>query len=145
MIKSFRGLLADGDIETIRLSTNNGLTGYNIRKFEIISITPGVGDVDHVVQMFSVKPTAASASVNFDNPTLLGVAFLRQDADASNITARMSKNIIFDSTTINQDIFVTLKNARAAAIDCNYHIELEQIKLDLSEATVATLKDMRGN
>ena len=26
----------------------------------------------------------------------------------------------------------------------NYYIELEQVKLDLNEATVATLKDMRG-
>ena len=26
----------------------------------------------------------------------------------------------------------------------NYYIELEQVKLDLNEATVATLKDMRA-
>jgi hypothetical protein len=26
----------------------------------------------------------------------------------------------------------------------NYYLELEQVKLDLNEATVATLKDMRG-
>jgi hypothetical protein len=26
----------------------------------------------------------------------------------------------------------------------NYYIELEKVKLDLNEATVATLKDMRG-
>ena len=31
----------------------------------------------------------------------------------------------------------------SAAI-CNYHIELEQMKLDLSEQTVATLKDIRN-
>ena len=28
--KSFKGLIADGDTEQIRLSTNNGLTGYKI-------------------------------------------------------------------------------------------------------------------
>jgi hypothetical protein len=28
--------------------------------------------------------------------------------------------------------------------DCNYYLELEQIKLDLNQSTVATLKDMRG-
>ena len=41
-------------------------------------------------------------------------------------------------------MFFTHQNTHADAGPVNYYIELEQVKLDLSEATVATLKDMRG-
>ena len=46
--------------------------------------------------------------------------------------------------TFNQDIYITLRCHNAAA-DVNYYIELEQVKLDLNENTVATLKDIRNN
>ncbi len=51
--------------------------------------------------------------------------------------------VVVDNKIINQDIFITLRCHNAAA-SLNYYIELEQVKLDLNEATVATLKDMRG-
>jgi len=143
-IKTFNGLMEPDAIDTIVLHTNDGSTGYRIVSLDIMSKTPGVGDVDHVVQIFSVKQTAASATVDFSNQELLGVAFLRQDADASNITARYAQHIIFDNIIFNQDIYVTLKNARGNAVPCNYLIKLEQVKLDLNENTVATLKDIRN-
>ena len=50
---------------------------------------------------------------------------------------------MFDNVTFNQDIYVTHTDTNSA-IPINYYIELEQRKIDLNEATVATLKDMRG-
>ena len=44
----------------------------------------------------------------------------------------------------NQDIFVTCDTGSTSGESCNYYIELEQIKLDLNENTVATLKDIRN-
>ena len=38
MIKTFRGLLGDGDIERIRLGTNDGLTGYRENKFKTLGV-----------------------------------------------------------------------------------------------------------
>jgi hypothetical protein len=35
VMKSFRGKLADGEQERISLSTNNGLTGYRVTKFQL--------------------------------------------------------------------------------------------------------------
>ena len=43
----------------------------------------------------------------------------------------------------NQDIYITHVDSDASA-PINYYIELEQIKLDLNENTVATLKDIRN-
>jgi hypothetical protein len=40
MRKSFRGLIADGDVQRIRLSTKNGLQGYRIVKLEAIPKNP---------------------------------------------------------------------------------------------------------
>ena len=143
-MKSFRGKITDGGIDTVPLRTNTGSIGYRIKSFEIMSATPGVGDVDHVVKIYTIPQSTATASVDFADNTLLGAAFLRQDADATNITARFGKNIVFDNITFNQDIYVTLKNARSGSVDCNYYIQLEQISLSLDENTVATLKDIRN-
>ena len=52
-------------------------------------------------------------------------------------------NIIIDSAKFNQDIYITHADV-ASSNKVNYYLELEQVKLDLNEATVATLKDMRG-
>jgi len=148
-IKTFRGLIAHDTVETVPLSTNNGSTGYRIVDMDIMYQTPGTGDVDHVLQIFSVSQTTASAEVDFSDQTLLGVAFLRQDSDAANITGRMGSHVVFDNIVFNQDIYVTLKNAAGgggspSTLPCNYVIKLEQIKLNLNENTVATLKDIRN-
>jgi len=143
-IKSFKGLIADDGIDAVSLHTNNGSTGYRIKKLQIMPNTPGIGDVDHVLQVFTTIQTTASATVDFSNQELLGAAMFRQDANNVDITGRMGSTILFDNVIFNQDIYVTLKNARGNAIPCNYYIELEQMPLDLNENTVATLKDIRN-
>ena len=145
MKKSFRGLLADGDVKQIRLSTNDGLTGYRIVKFQGIPHQPGSNNGEHTLQLFTTDKDdtqtlrVASNTVNFDDPTLLGVVAL------STHSANMLYNevIIFDNMTFNQDIYITC-HENVAAASCNFYLELEQVKLDINEATVATLKDMRG-
>ena len=49
---------------------------------------------------------------------------------------------IFDNTIVNQDIYITHSDI-VGTTPCNYYLELEQVKLDLNENTVATLKDIR--
>jgi len=41
MIKTFRGLIADGETDTIVLHTNDGSIGYRIVKFQVIQEQPG--------------------------------------------------------------------------------------------------------
>jgi len=140
MIKSFRGQLADITITRIRLSTNDGLTGYKINKFQIFPVTPGAVAQQSVVQLYSKAPTAATGTVDFSNPLLLGAAYYQDDANPSYPASLV---VVFDNVTFNQDIFVTHLDD-AVGESCNYYLELEQVRLDLNEATVATLKDMRG-
>jgi len=141
MIKTFRGMLADGDQTIIRLSTNRGMTGYRIKKFQVLPGTPGVADVEWVTKIFKVKQATVTGDVDFSGSSLLGAAFI---SDANSIAYTGYETIIFDTEIVNQDIFLTMFEISSTGSDCNYYLELEQLSLDLSEATVATLKDMRG-
>jgi len=51
--------------------------------------------------------------------------------------------IIFDREIFNQDIYITYRD-NSNETKANYYLELEQVKLDLNENTVATLKDIRN-
>ena len=143
-IKSFRGLLADGQELRIRLGTIRGEIGYKIKKFQIITNLPGAGsDYASVVKLRSQPMgdgVATTAIVNFDSGVLLGVAWTSGDSATPN---NYLETVVFDNVVFNQDIFVTHKETIGSQA-CNYYLELEQVKLNPDEATVATLKDMRG-
>lgn len=140
MIKTFRAQLADGGQDTIRLGTNNGLTGYIIKDFGIMPVTPGAASAEFIVQVYTRAPTTPTATIDFDNKAVIAAAYLTDRTD----NTKAPETIVMDHTVFNQDIYVTLVTNESNAA-CNYYLELEQIKLSLSEATVATLKDMRGS
>ena len=140
MKKSFRGLIADGDVQRIRLSTKDGLQGYRIVKLEAIPQNPFTANSENALTVFSVKRDTPSIVLDFSDPTLLAAAII-DNSDSYNYST--DPLVIFDNKIFNQDIFIG--NASGTGSESiNYHIELESVKLDLNEATVATLKDMRG-
>jgi len=141
MIKSFRALLPTGDKDTIRLSTNNGMTGYRIKKFQLMPDAPGTSSYELIVKLWTNEQETVDSTIDFSNSELLAAAFLEGDNSTNQSTDFLS--VIFDNVIFNQDIFITCKNENGAN-GANYYLELEQVRLDLSEATVATLKDMRG-
>jgi len=144
-IKSFRGLMvtdSGGDsTETILLHTNTGLTGYRITKFQIIPKDPTDTTNEAVLQIFKV-PTASTDEIDFSNSSLLGCAYWSNHL--SGTIYPEDTVVIFDNTIFNQDIYLTCKTD-AGDTSMNWYIELEQMDLNLDEATVATLKDLRNN
>jgi hypothetical protein len=142
VIKSFRGKIEDNGIDTISLHTNDGSIGYKIKKFELFPHAPGATIQESLVKIFSIPqdPTTTNAIVNFADNTLLGSAYLALNASAYYATDMIT---IFDNMTFNQDIYLTHVDVVGSS-GCNYYIELEKIKLDLTENTVATLKDIRN-
>tara|TARA_R100000773_G_C4110831_1_gene51071 strand:+ start:22 stop:462 length:441 start_codon:yes stop_codon:yes gene_type:complete len=138
-IKSFRGRIEDGQIETIALHTNNGSIGYQIKKFECM--TDGFGNSEMVIKIFSVPQTSTSNTIDFSDNTLLAACMISSSSsDEANTEDRV---IVFDNVTFNQDIHITAA-VSSSSDKINYHLELEQIKLDLTENTVATLKDIKN-
>jgi len=141
MIKTFRGLLTDDTQDTIVLHTNDGSTGYRIVKLQIFSYAPGVKQSENVVKVYKVSQTAIDGVVDFSDNTLLAAAYL--ETSDSPTTTDNPQNTIFDNEVFNQDIYVTQSDVNGGD-PCNYYLELEQVNLDLSESTVATLKDIRN-
>ena len=146
MIKTFRGLIADGDQDTIVLHTNDGSTGYRVVKFQIMPNTPGTIPFESVVKIYKTPQVGGGLPgvdgiIDFSDNTLLGAAYAMGNEGTAYVDAMF--DIIFDQEIFNQDIYITNKDVDTG-MAVNYYIELEQIKLDLSENTVATLKDIRN-
>jgi len=142
MIKTFRGLLASGGTDTILLHTNNGAIGYRIVKFEILTPNPGTTDYEHIMKIWKTSGEAADETIDFSDNKLLAAAF--SEGQGTSQDSGNTLSVIFDKEIFNQDIFVTQIDTKGGDTACNYYIELEQVKLNLDENTVATLKDIRN-
>ena len=141
-IKSFRGKLADGAIETISLHTNTGSIGYKITKFELFAPDPGNSTQESVVKIYKIPQTATTATVDFSDNTMLASAYYKDNSSDANPTSFV---VVFDNEIFNQDIYVTCNDPGTGTNESmNYYIELETVKLSLDENTVATLKDIRN-
>ena len=149
-MKSFRGLIANGVMDIIPLHTNNGSTGYRIKKFQLMPHKFGAstGELESTVRIFSVQPPAYDSVtpvwdvVDFSDQELLGAAVINAEAVSDENPTVL--HVVFDLMTFNQDIYITHQNNHADVGAVNYYIELEQVKLDLNQNTVATLKDIRN-
>ncbi len=143
-IKTFRGLISNEAQDTIVLHTNDGSTGYKIVKFELFSPDPAVTDQESVVKIHTTPQTGTPTNtIDFSDQTLLAVAYLENNNQHYYTGVHY---VVFDNMIFNQDIYLTHKESQgtAPAHPVNYYLELEQVKLDLSESTVATLKDIRN-
>ena len=138
-IKTFRGLLYADQVDTISLHTNDGSTGYRIVKFDIISHRPGAHEYEATVTVSKIPFTPAS-DIDLNDNTILAVAYWH--GYYSTNEPQTGEKVVFDNEIFNQDIFVGLKDRQNN--EMNYYIELEEIKLDLGNNTVATLKDIRN-
>jgi len=141
MIKTYRGMIADGGQDHIRLKTLKGDIGYKINKFKIFPSQPGQQTAENTVVIWKLKQSSVSATaivIDFTNADLLGVGFY-----VSAGSARPSTNIVvFDTEIFNQDIYITNTDT-SGAIACNYYLVLEQVMLNDNESTMATLQSLR--
>jgi len=150
MIKTFRGLIASGTQDTIVLHTNDGSTGYRIVKLQIIPTQPFAANTssEHILKIYKISQTTVDGVIDFSQNILLGVAVasVAEERDSYPGVQPYSPVIIFDGEIFNQDIYITAIDIDASdtAQACNYYLELEQVKLNVDESTVATLKDVRN-
>jgi len=143
VVKTYRGLLADGAQDRIRLSTIKGKVGYRITKFAIIQKSPGAAgkDCEGLVQIFKSSQAAAAQTINFTDSDCLAVGLYTGNPAADQNPNDMI--IIFDTEIFNQDIYISYYDVRGVGDPMNYYLELEVIPLDDAGAEYTTLKDMR--
>ena len=143
MIKTFRGLLADGGQDRLRLGTKQGKVGYKIIKFQIALGALTGSDQCSTVKIWKTEQTSVSTSgttIDFTKEDLLASALAVWD---NSQPALSGKSIIFDNEIFNQDIYVTNTDACSDNTSTNYYIELEVIPLSDMGAEYTTLKDIR--
>jgi len=142
IIKTFRGQLDIGVEAQIRLSTNDGLTGYRIHKFQILSSTPGAASYEYIAQIYKTSEISnVNSTPDFSDSRLLGVVY---SSDNTSTNYPLNQKIIFDTEIFNQDIFINITDTTGGTVRCNYYIELEQMKLDLNTSTYITIKNIRS-
>jgi hypothetical protein len=141
-IKSFKGKIADNGQDKITLHTNDGATGYRIIKFQVMTEEPyGGGSAEHLMKVYKIKQASVTATVDFSDNTLVGAAIINNST--SGYQNASNPVIIFDHEVFNQDIYITHTDNQGSQA-CNYYLELEVMKLDLTQNTMATLKDVRN-
>ena len=139
VVKTYRGLLADGGQDRIRLQTIKGKVGYRIVKFQVMPNNPAAQDPEAIIQITKNSITTPSELINFTDSDLLAAAYY---SGGDTTTKPQDSVIIFDNEIFNQDIYISLKDDSDNE-SMNYYIELEVIPLDDAGAEYTTLKDMR--
>jgi len=122
---SFRGLLADGGQDKIRIEGATGEIAWRITKLQLISYNMNE-DVEHIVQVFREEQSSVSNVYNFDDDQLLGAAFLRVSKSAPGYN---EDTIVFDNTLFVRNIWITHDDVGGSGVSCNYYIELEEVKV----------------
>ena len=138
MIKTFRGLLADGGQDKINLKTLKGEIGYRIVKFQMLGYAPGSQEQESIIKVYKISQTTIDNVCDFTDGDLLAAGFYSSDDSPSSSTLIVT----FDQEIFNQDVFVTHSEVNGAR-SCNYYLELEQVKLNENESTMATLQSLR--
>ena len=133
--------MASDTQDIVNLHTNDGSTGYRIVKFKIFPNNFNVTD-EYNFKIFKVSQTTNTTNFDFADNTLIAAAYFENGSGVGS-EGSWHDTVIFDNEIFNQDIYISAISQSGAS--CNYYLELEQIKLDLNENTVATLKDLRNN
>ena len=140
MIKTYRGKLADGGQDKINLKTLKGEVGYKINKFQTIGTTPGATGLESIVKIYKLKQSTIDGAVDFTDEDLLAVSSYARHEDV--LASGETELVIFDKEIFNQDIYITGFDSVGSAAT-NYYLELEQVKLNENESTMATLQSLR--
>ena len=141
-IKTFRGLMTDGDVRQIRLRTIDGEIGYKMRSFRLMAFEPGADNYEAIVKVYSVPQATATASIDFSDLTLLGAGFFT--GDTTQQTMKWDTTIVTDAI-FNQDIYVTYNDLQGSDAQMNFQIRLEQLLLTDNQNTVATLRNLKNS
>jgi len=134
---SYKGKLANGEEDRLKLSTINGKTGYKITKFQVISSSPAGSSPEAVIKIYK-ESKVPDFVIDFTDSDLLAAAFYEGNNGNTILTHEV---IVFDNEMFNQDIFV---NCSTTEGNLNYYIELERMSLTDIEATMLTLKSIRS-
>jgi len=122
---SFRGLLADGGQQKIRIEGATGEIAWRITKFQLMFNLPGAANAENVGKIYREEQSSVDATINFDDDELLAAAYIKErGADYYGF----GTIVVFDNMLFSRNIYVTQSQVTAGG-SCNYYIELEEVKV----------------
>jgi hypothetical protein len=136
----FRGMLADGAEERIKLATIKGKVGYKIVKFQLLPYDPSGSNSESIVKVFKTAIGGGTSLINFTEQDLLAAAFYSGGSGAASPQDLM---VIFDNQIFNQDIYINHTDNSSAPQPINYYIELETTPLTDQGAEFTTIQSLR--
>jgi len=136
---SFRGLLADGKQDKIRIEGATGEIAWRITKFGIMPSSFNATD-EYNMMIWREEQTTPGSYINFNNDELLAVAYIETVAGAAE---GVSPVVIFDNALFTRNIYVT--HASQSASTCNYYIELEEVKVSAAGMAQLAVAAARRN
>ena len=145
MIKAFRGMLADGAEERIKLKTIEGKVGYRMIKLELLPYDPAGQDSESIVKVYDAAQGGGDPNIDFTDSNLLGAAFYRTGAHHGSGGGSSDPVVILERKIFNQDIFINHKDESAAPNAMNYYLELEVIPLSDGAAEFTTIQSLRSS
>jgi len=120
---SFRGLLADGAQDRIRIEGATGDIAWRITKLQAITTSPGNTTAEAVIKVYREEQSTVDGLINFVDAELLGIVFW-----SGRTSAVPGDTIIFDNSLFTRNIYVTAKDVDSGR-DTNYYMELEEVKI----------------
>ena len=72
---SYKGTLAPGTQEKIRLKTLKGKTGYKITKFQLISTLPGTTNIEYVGKITKITENSIIGDVQLTDSNIMAVCY----------------------------------------------------------------------
>jgi len=122
---SFRGLLADGKQERIRIQGATGEIAWRITKFQAISSEPGIKQHESILKIYREEQTSVTGTIDFSNDELLA-AINYTSGNASTETYFIS--VVLDNSLFVRNIYITHAEVDGTN-SINYYIELEEVKV----------------
>jgi len=123
---SFRGLVADGGQDRIRIEGATGQIAWRITKFEIMPTLTGAINAELVAKIFREEQTSVTGDIDFTDDELLGAAYFK--INQTDVGSGPLAGVIFDNALFVRNIHITAVDTNATN-DTNYYIELEEVKV----------------
>jgi len=121
---SFRGLLADGGQDKIRIEGATGEIAWRITKFQVVATSADI-NIETVIKIYRENQTSVTAGIDFTESELLAAAMYNDSTSQSYMPTPI---VVFDNALFSRNIYVTnLSPDNAGSI--NYYIELEEVKV----------------
>jgi len=127
-VHSFRGLLVDGGQDKISIQGSVGAIAWRITKLSLFPQEPGDSAYEHVVKIYRESQSSIDGIVNFTDSEMLAAAYL-EGREETNYTDSLI--VVFDNALFSRNIYITHSEIKGSR-NCNYYIELEEVKVGKS-------------